>query len=160
MTFRQVKSDEWMDGDYRPFADIIIKSSEIEKRFETAFESHFEEGLGISKFAFFVIDNGRRFFLREYMPDSQHSMIQIFILNNEERSTKDLDEVLELLELTSKDIIWLYESIKFHPHELWRQDDNGHKFLIETFPCRADAAKALREFESRKHKQTYWLEKV
>lgn len=53
-----------------------------------------------------------------------------------------------------------YNSLKFQPHELWRQDDNGHKFLIETFPCRADAVRAMKEFEARLHKQTYWIEKV
>lgn len=94
------------------------------------------------------------------MPNTQHSLIQIFILNNEESVTGDLDEVLELLELTSKDIIWIDNDIKFTPHELWRQDDNGHKFLIETFPCRADAAKAMRDFEARHHKQICWLEKI
>lgn len=45
-------------------------------------------------------------------------------------------------------------------YELWRQDDNGHKFLVETFSCKADAIKAMKEFESRGHKQTYWVEKV
>lgn len=52
-----------------------------------------------------------------------------------------------------------YKSIQLSLHELWRQDDNGHKFLIETFPCRADAVSAMKEFEARLHKQTYWVEK-
>lgn len=53
-----------------------------------------------------------------------------------------------------------YQSFNFHPYNLWRQDDNGHQFLIETFPCRADAVNAMKEFEARLHKQTYWIEKV
>ncbi|NJM52367.1 MAG: hypothetical protein HC846_02610 [Blastocatellia bacterium] len=57
-------------------------------------------------------------------------------------------------------MLFLYKDIKFQPHELWRQDDNGHKFLIETFPCKADAVRAMREFEIRLHKQTYWVERV
>lgn len=58
------------------------------------------------------------------------------------------------------DEMGFYKSLKFHPHELWRQDDNGHKFLIETFPCKADAVRAMKEFEARLHKQTYWVEKA
>ena len=53
-----------------------------------------------------------------------------------------------------------YDSLGFESRELWRQDDNGHKFLIETFFCKADALKAMREFENRLHKQTYWVEKI
>lgn len=53
-----------------------------------------------------------------------------------------------------------YKSFQFHPHQLWRQDDNGHKFLIEIFPCKADAVRAMKEFEARLHKQTYWVEMV
>lgn len=74
--------------------------------------------------------------------------------------SQHLDEILEVLELTSKDLTWFDENIKLHPHELWRQDDNGHKFLIETFSCKADALKAMRDFEGRLHKQTYWVQKV
>lgn len=53
-----------------------------------------------------------------------------------------------------------YERSGLMPHELWRQDDNGHRFLIENFPCKADAIKAMKDFEGRGHKQTYWIEKV
>jgi hypothetical protein len=53
-----------------------------------------------------------------------------------------------------------YDSLGLTPHELWRQDDNGHKFLVETFACEADAVKAMKDFEDRLHKQTYWFEKV
>ncbi|MEZ5424855.1 MAG: ATP-grasp domain-containing protein [Pyrinomonadaceae bacterium] len=52
-----------------------------------------------------------------------------------------------------------YDSLRFSPFDLWRQDDNGHRFLIETFPCRADAVRAMRDFEVRGHKQTYWIER-
>ena len=60
----------------------------------------------------------------------------------------------------SVDASRFYESLGLTPHELWRQDDNGHKFLIETYFCKADAIRARREFEARLHKQTYWIKKV
>jgi len=43
---------------------------------------------------------------------------------------------------------------------LWRQDDNGHKFQIESFTDRARAESAKGEFESRHHKQIYWVEET
>ncbi|HEX2080024.1 MAG TPA: hypothetical protein VHG08_20060 [Longimicrobium sp.] len=44
--------------------------------------------------------------------------------------------------------------------ELWRQDDNGNRFLVARFGS-ADAAEAeQRRFEALGHKQTYWVERV
>jgi hypothetical protein len=41
--------------------------------------------------------------------------------------------------------------------ELWRQDDNGNRFVIGRFDT-ADAAEAeQRRFEALGHKQTYWV---
>jgi hypothetical protein len=44
--------------------------------------------------------------------------------------------------------------------ELWRQDDNGNRFLVSTHPDEAAARLRLDEFESGVvHKQTYWIDK-
>ena len=42
--------------------------------------------------------------------------------------------------------------------ELWRQDDNGIRALIACFDEQEAAREALLRFESRHHKQTYWIE--
>ncbi len=42
--------------------------------------------------------------------------------------------------------------------ELWRQDDNGIRALIACFEEQEQAREALARFESRHHKQTYWIE--
>jgi uncharacterized protein with GYD domain len=39
---------------------------------------------------------------------------------------------------------------------LMRQDDNGNRYVMDRFPSRAEAAAEL--FESRGHKQLYWVE--
>lgn len=41
--------------------------------------------------------------------------------------------------------------------QLWRQDDNGNRFPVDTFPDRADAEKRLAELTHNPHKQTYWI---
>ncbi len=43
------------------------------------------------------------------------------------------------------------------PFELWRQDDNGNRFLIDTFDTRRAAEKRLAELTRIPHKQTYWI---
>ncbi len=41
--------------------------------------------------------------------------------------------------------------------ELWRQDDNGHRFLVGSFPNRAAAEERLTELTRTPHKQLYWI---
>lgn len=43
--------------------------------------------------------------------------------------------------------------------ELWRQDDNGNRFLIARFDTQAAADAEQRRYEALGHKQTYWVEK-
>jgi hypothetical protein len=43
------------------------------------------------------------------------------------------------------------------PFELWRQDDNGNRFLIDTYDTRRAAEKRLAELTRVPHKQTYWI---
>ena len=41
--------------------------------------------------------------------------------------------------------------------DLWRQDDNGNRFLVNSFPERRPAEKRLAELTRSPHKQTYWI---
>lgn len=41
--------------------------------------------------------------------------------------------------------------------ELWRQDDNGNRFLVGSFPDRAAAEARLAELTRCPHKQVYWI---
>jgi hypothetical protein len=41
---------------------------------------------------------------------------------------------------------------------LWRQDDNGHRFLVCVLPTREQAEAARKDFEARGHKQVYFVE--
>ena len=41
---------------------------------------------------------------------------------------------------------------------VWRQDDNGNRFLVSRHATEAEAAAVAREFERRGHKQIYSVE--
>ncbi len=43
------------------------------------------------------------------------------------------------------------------PFELWRQDDNGNRFLIDSYDNLAEAETRLAELTRIPHKQTYWI---
>jgi hypothetical protein len=42
--------------------------------------------------------------------------------------------------------------------ELWRQDDNGNRFVIGRFDSVEAAEAEQRRFEALGHKQTYWVQ--
>jgi hypothetical protein len=41
---------------------------------------------------------------------------------------------------------------------LWRQDDNGHRFLVSVRQTLSDAEEEKRLYEELGHKQFYWVE--
>jgi hypothetical protein len=42
-------------------------------------------------------------------------------------------------------------------YELWRQDDNGNRFLVGVFADLPSAEERLAQLSRVVHKQTYWL---
>lgn len=42
--------------------------------------------------------------------------------------------------------------------QVWRQDDNGNRFVIRAFATEAEARRFARTLEARGHKQMYWIE--
>jgi UDP-N-acetyl-2-amino-2-deoxyglucuronate dehydrogenase len=47
------------------------------------------------------------------------------------------------------------------PEQTWtvyRQDDNGNRFVVSTRLGREEAERLVAEFEARGHKQVYWAE--
>jgi hypothetical protein len=43
------------------------------------------------------------------------------------------------------------------PCELWRQDDNGNRFLVGIYSDRAAAEQKMAELTRTLHKQSYWI---
>lgn len=43
------------------------------------------------------------------------------------------------------------------PFDLWRQDDNGHRFLVGSYQSRDEAERQLAELTRCQHKQMYWI---
>lgn len=41
--------------------------------------------------------------------------------------------------------------------QLWRQDDNGNRVLIDTYATREAAEIRMKELMQGHHKQTYWI---
>ena len=44
--------------------------------------------------------------------------------------------------------------------EIWRQDDNGNRFPVGSYPDRRAAEERLAELTRSLHRQTYWIAEV
>jgi len=64
------------------------------------------------------------------------------------------------------DTFWLVlhfrdgEVVSSVTHEIWRQDDNGNRFFVETFTDRMQALRRERSLARGGHRQIYWVEDV
>lgn len=45
-------------------------------------------------------------------------------------------------------------------YSVWRQDDHGNVFLVKDRLVETEAFQLVREFESKGHKQSYWVKKT
>jgi hypothetical protein len=43
---------------------------------------------------------------------------------------------------------------------VWRQDDNGHRFVVARHADRAAAEAQAAQMQARGHKQMYWVERA
>jgi hypothetical protein len=51
-------------------------------------------------------------------------------------------------ELTDEPHVWV----------VWRQDDNGNRFVVARLTSRAEAEQLAAEMDGRGHRQVYWVE--
>jgi len=52
------------------------------------------------------------------------------------------------------------EHLKRCVYEVWRLDDNGSEFLVDTFGDRKSAEMRIAALAVSGHKQVYWLKEV
>jgi ribose 5-phosphate isomerase B len=43
---------------------------------------------------------------------------------------------------------------------VWRRDDNGNQYEVARYDSKEEAEATAEEFESRRHRQVYWVEPV
>jgi hypothetical protein len=161
LSFKPIDYHEWAKGDYRPIAVLRYSSDELAKRHAIDFKEYWQDGLGQTKEARFITSSGKQFLLVHYLdaPAPYHSMTHIFSLFDIASMTGDLEDILEALGFASEELNWVEPNISFQKYEVWRQDDNGNKFLIDIAPSKPDAKKIMLKYERLPHKQTFWMER-
>jgi hypothetical protein len=129
-------------------------------------ERHVVEGLGwFEQLRFASLGSGRAFALnRPLQRLEMHDAVATDIVVAPGGAPAEvIRDLVEALAIDRSDFVWLADEFKdvvLPEHTLWRQDDNGNRFAIQTFTGRRKAEAELRRFESLPHKQTYWLEEA
>ncbi len=163
ITAEPVPPERWVRGPYSEITCLKWSAAELEIRMGVRFWEGVKDGWGAYRAAGFQMPNGRRFGLTQYLTNRPGPVVEVTCLLDEHFST-DFDDVLESLDMDLADIVSvdsgpaIDERVKLVPHSVWRQDDNGSRILVQTFPCRAAATKCMRNLEDFAHKQTYWIE--
>ena len=89
--------------------------------------------------------------------------VQLDALEHDASMWVDYDTAMQMLywESNKRALIAVAKlpEVLFEPYELWRQDDNGNKYLIQIMPCRAEATRLMEKLSAQLHKQIYWIEK-
>ncbi|MCA9719512.1 MAG: hypothetical protein H6713_38340 [Myxococcales bacterium] len=78
-------------------------------------------------------------------------------------ATALLSAALEALLLDVDDLVATHPEVtraRLPTWTLWRQDDNGNRFRMRRYRCRALAEREAEAYEARGHKQTYWVERA
>jgi hypothetical protein len=135
-------------------AVLKLKSGELEQSTGILFEDD-DDNLGFYKMALLQVQE-YKYFLETHLSDSRNPGVCVSISKDTISRSDALDALLIGLDLTSADLHWIPKDIVFVEHELWRQDDNGNRMLIEKTSCKADALKKVRQFTELGHKQLYW----
>ena len=115
----------------------------------------FFDGMGRWEFVLFSSNRGETVYVEGY-PDAPKPGFDFVA-----ESPGAMFHFLDWLELDRADIYWVndvLEAADWPTFELWRSDDNGHRFLVSEHSSRRAAERLASEFESRGHKQTYWVE--
>jgi hypothetical protein len=156
--------DDSSPSDARPIAIAMLAEGweSLSVRLGINFAEYDLGSLGKTKRAAFAVESGKHILLESSPASSlDRNTTTIALLEEEidENSyTQILEEILIETVLSSADLTWKHDAISFQPHEVWRQDDQGNRFLVKQTDCKADALRLAGMFEARGHKQTYWIQ--
>ena len=114
------------------------------------------DDLALRKGVAFIKFNDSIFGLNHYH-DPPSDAEEAFSIQGRRHSENDLSSLLVTLGISQEDILWFNNDALGNECELWRLDDNGNEYRMETYDNRVKAELTRLEYESKGHKQTYFL---
>lgn len=158
--FSRIPFSDWIKGAYNRVAIIKPSFSDISCIQQFAPAQLEEDGLGAGQELLFRHQSGIQLVLvNRYFPTGPN-LTTIDMVPTDPMTPIVLDEFLAWLGIGAADLTWLAPVITLPTYRLWRQDDNGQTFHIETVSGLGEAIRRVKAFEALGHKQCYWYEQA
>ena len=148
--------DELKELQLDELASICATTTELTRRLGIVWSSFEDDGLGECMEAVLRSGDGSYFGILHHPRSPRSDLLTLCV--SPERPDYHIDEALITLGLGSSDLRWIRPSITMQAHSLFREDDNGVRFHIADFPCRADAHLECEKLSFYAHKQAYFVE--
>ncbi|MCB9551096.1 MAG: hypothetical protein H6705_04275 [Myxococcales bacterium] len=145
-----------VDATPRVVATLAVEAAALVERGLPPFEVM--SGFGAAFFLAFRF-GGARGFLEQRMAADEGAGTMVAV-QGEADDTALLRAVLEAAGLDLDDCVSVGEGVDraaLPRWVLWRQDDNGDRFVVETFTGRRKADDRAARMEAGGHKQLYWV---
>ncbi len=148
--------DEMKEMRLDELASIAATTTELTSRLGIVWSSFEDDGLGACLEAVMKSEGGSYFGILHHPQSPRSDLLTLCV--SPERPGYHIDEALITLGLGSSDLRWIKPTITMQAHSLFREDDNGVRFHIADFPCRADAQLESEKLAFYAHKQAYFIE--
>lgn len=139
-------------------ACIAATPESICQHLNITWQTYAGDGLGEELEAIFRTENGTWFAFQHLPVSSRNDLLTLSV--EVETAAHHIDDALVSLGLTSASLRWLAPGIELPNHSLFREDDNGARFHVGDFPCRADAEAKVQALTFGSHKQAYFIERT
>ncbi len=157
--FQEVPLNESVKGNYRPLAAINQTVAAIAQQHHLTIDEFDEYGLGWSHMVVLRASDGSQIMVVQHLKSPWPETSAIEMVPDDPTTPTVLDEFLAWLGIGTSDLTWLSPLVTLPTYTLWRQDDNGQTFKIETVSGLGEAIRRVKAFEALGHKQCYWYEK-
>jgi len=108
-----------------------------------------------------LLIDGSKYWSRSFSDtDSNAKYLNISVLSTEPDSLKFLNKLVEILGLTTDELLWMNKDIGPASWILTRIDDNGNETEMFRFQEESSANWILKKYEEKRHKRHYYVNKV
>lgn len=157
-TIRQIPESSWGEIAY-PVAICILPQTheEFAKKWGIAFTAFDDDGLGVCHFSVLELEGTKYWANAHPQGPPEAQLLTLKVLSTTPDSRIALVSLLQALSLQEQQLPWINPDLGPADWKLFRLDDNGNDFLMESFLTEFSANWVRRKYEAKGHKQLYFV---
>ena len=163
MKARQMKPDEWLKNetvDQVSLIELPFSVNDIESITELRFDEYQEDGLGTCYSCFVQLNEQDAHFKGHLERNQKELGVVVEMHAHEKHPNLLIKNVCEFLNIEQIDLKWISEFTTKPKFIVYRVDDNGNEFEMESFHVEYMANWYALKFQSKGHKQIYLVKNI